>query len=492
MRRITVALCFTAIGTTLCLPAMAENGSLVSVAESGDVKRSGNKPVSLFGRPAPKPDSTPSTPSAAGAVPGTMPTAQPAMPAAMPAAMPVNPAAAAAAGIPAPPVMSPPTYPGGMMPPGYGMMPVALPPPSQVLQQAFGAYKANPNPAAFTEFLRIFKILLNDPATHKLSAAAIIKANPVLAEAGAKPLDAGAGRVWTFPRMPFNRELIVQWADTKAQVSFVGRRHRIKKVTYATTWRMQSVYVPANVKVKEARVAAGPEGARALSLVGEENGSSLWLHAFKNVDGSWKDSPTQFDSIPAFLTQNVSGKVQFRGTDLIFLVGRVVAATTSESGIKTGALPEADSSTYKFWLRLSENGYVLEHRLPDEEQYRVVLAFLHAVQQSHTDAAKTMLLDSKLVSIPRYVGVKNSSTAFKVVQMASPGGGSFRYRLVTFMKDDLIFDVAKIKDRMLIKSIFIAPADPFLQEIAKNLPQFDKISEPPPPKPADEQAAPKH
>ena len=362
---------------------------------------------------------------------------------------------------------------------------------AQNLANAYAAYKADPNPIAFNEVLHTFKNLLVDPIWLKQSGSAIIKHNPALIELGAKAIDAGGGRVFTFSRVNHSGEIIVQWVDQHPVTTIVGRRRKIKKITYVPHWRIQSLYLPPNVHVTSARVS-GTEAARILTLVGDENGNSLWLHAFRRQDGVWKETASSLDSIPSFLVQNVSGKVAFRGSDLIFTVARLPHMQLSGNGANQRALPESDASTYIFLLRLTENGYVLEHRLPDEEHYRIVYHFLQAIAHAHTDVAKSLLVDSKLVSIPRYIGLQNVSAAFHVVQMPSPSSSIFRYRLVTTLKNDLIFDVGRVKDRQLIKGIFIAGSDPFLNEIARNLPLFDKITEPPAAKASKDQVPTKH
>ena len=54
--------------------------------------------------------------------------------------------------------------------------------------------------------------------------------------------------------------------------------------------------------------------------------------------------------------------------------------------------------------------------------------------------------------------------------MSHPNLTSYRYRLVTFDRYDLIFDVTKSKQQWAIKALFIAPADPLLHKIARSLP----------------------
>lgn len=362
--------------------------------------------------------------------------------------------------------------------------PAAVPTQSQFLAQAQAQFKANPNTGTFAEFLRVFKGFLAQPGMSKTPAAAIIKANPVLSELGAKVIEAGAGRLWIFPRIPYSREVIAQWFDTKATTTMVGRRHKIKRVTYTSISRLHSLVLPGEVTLKDARVLAGDEGARYLVLVGDEAGSRLWLHAFRTTEGQLVDSPNHFDSIPTFLTNNVSGKVAFRGPDLILTVGRVVPA----NGSQTTQLPEAESSTYRFWVKLTDSGYVLQRYVPDIAQFSTVRQFLEAIANNRTDVARSLLADSKLLSIPKYVGVRGPSSTFRVVQMASPPSGAPRYRIITSQKNDLIFEIARMKDRPIVRSIFIAPPDTFLQEIAKILPTYDQVI-PPTATPTDNTAA---
>lgn len=361
----------------------------------------------------------------------------------------------------------------------------AAPTPSQFLAQAGAAYKAQPDASTFGEFLRVFKGMLVQPAIAKAPAAAIVKANPILIELGVKVVDAGSGRLWTFPRVQHTREVIAQWNDVKTVTTFTGRRRRIKHVSYITTPRLHSLIIPTEVTVKDARFIGGEEGARFLVLVGDEAGSKLWLHAFRTENGLLVDAPNHFDSIPSFLTNNVSGRVSFRGSDLIFNVGRVVPA----EGAQPTQLPEAESSTYRFWVKLTDTGYQLQKYVPDIVQFSTVRQFLEALANNRTDIARSMVADSKLLSIPKYVGVRGPSSTFRVVQMASPPSGAPRYRIITSQKDDLIFEIAKMKDKPIVRAIFIASPDTFLQEIGKILPTYDQVVPPTPSAPTDTTAA---
>ena len=360
----------------------------------------------------------------------------------------------------------------------------APPQPNPYLQQAGAALQAAPSASSFAAFMQTLRNLLAQPSMAKQPSAAIIKANPILAQLGAKVVDASPGRIWTFPRISFTREVIVQWNDTKATTTFVGRRHKVKHVSYTVTPRIQSLVLPTTVVLKEARVLGGEEGARYLILVGDQEGSQLWLHAFRAQEGGWVDAPDHFASLPAFLTGNVSGRVSFRGNDMIFNVGRVVPP----SGSQTTQLPEAESSTYRFLLKLTDSGYQLQRHVPDLTQFGTVRQFLDAVANNRTDVQKSLVADSKLLSIPRYLGMRGPFGAFKVVQMASPPSGAPRYRLVSGGRNDLIFEVAKMKNQPIIRAIFIAPPDQFLHEISGLLPTYDQLVPPPTP-PAETNAA---
>ncbi len=391
-------------------------------------------------------------------------------------------AASSATGVP------PGTTPGpGSGPGALPLLPPSADGPSQLLTQSYDAYRTNPSPTTFSEVLKAFRQLVAQPALIRVPAGTLVKMFPVLQDLGAKAIDAGSGRIWIFTQVTSSHDGVIQWADSHSLVTFVGRRHKIKKVTTTTSWHTQLLSLPDGITLKEARVTGG-----YLVLVGEDHGSTLWVHAYRASDGTWNESASQLDSIPTFLKENVSGKIAFRGADLIFTVAHAVSGKAA--GIINQTIPEAESATYRFWLHLTENGYVLEQHLPNEEQFFLVRHFLEAIAGNRTDVAKSILADPRLISIPRYVGMQSMGTStFRVIEMASPPSGVIRFRVITNGKDDLIFDIGRfrdkgaIKDRQAIKAIFVAPPDPWLQQLSKVLPVYDRLV-PPPTKP--EEAAP--
>ncbi|MFN8657499.1 MAG: hypothetical protein U0105_14245 [Candidatus Obscuribacterales bacterium] len=363
--------------------------------------------------------------------------------------------------------------PGSQMPasptPAVTAEPVTPPLFSPPLAQAVAAYRANPQSQTFGEVLRVLKaILVSGPGQHA-SSQAIVKANPALAELGPKVVDAVEGRIWTFNKVTHDNEALVQWFEVKSQTVRVRRK---MVTTHSVTTHFEGLRLPSGVILREARVIGSP---KQLILSGERQGA-LFLRSYTLQEGGgWREEEGRFATIPSFLTDNVSGKVTFKGADLVFVVARMPQKQTP------GApnLPEADSSTYKFWLHYVDGKYAVYARVPSEEQYAVVYSFLQAMQNGQLELAKNFLADPKLASLPKYVGLtRPPSQTYKVVEMAVPPAGLHRYRLVTFGKNDVIFDVGSVRGRTVIKSIFFAPADSYLREMKQYLANYDKIAAP--------------
>lgn len=375
--------------------------------------------------------------------------------------------------------------PGSQMPgspaPAATAEPVTPPLFSPPLAQAVVTYRANPQSQTFAEVLRVLKaILVSGPGQHA-SSQAIVKANPALAELAPKVVDAVEGRVWTFSKVTHDNEALVQWFEVKSQTVRVRRK---MVTTHSVTTHFETLRLPAGVILREARVIGSP---KQLILSGERQGA-LFLRAYTLQEGvGWREEEGRFSSIPSFLTDNVSGKVTFKGADLVFVVARM---PQKQAGVPN--LPEADSSTYKFWLHYMDGKYAVYARVPSEEQYAIVYSFLQAMQNGQLELAKNFLADPKLVSLPKYVGLTRPPTQpYKVVEMAVPPSGLHRYRLVTFGKNDVIFDVGSVRGRTVIKSIFFAPADSYLREMKQYLANYDKIAPPVSPAPNKEAANPK-
>lgn len=363
----------------------------------------------------------------------------------------------------------------GLQPDGDTATEAAPPLPSWYspgIEQTVKAYRSNPDEANFRQILEAVKLLLGHPSSIKLSAAMLVKDNPSLQELKPKVIEASGVRVWTFPRSPQKYQVIVQWLDSK-QTSVALPHHR-KKVVTTSSVHQQIMVLPEFVTVRDAGFVNN--GQRLLVLAGEGENSSLWVMSYRQAEGVWTKSPEYLSSLPSFLIKDVSGHITFRNQDMIFNVARMVEEIDS-TGVKRN-MPEAESATYQFWLKLSESGYYIVPNLPDEDSFRTVVQFMQAIQQGRTEAAKALLVDSRIVSLLKYVGLtgKPLDPAAKVVQMSLPPSKGQRFRLINIGKDDLIFDVAKIKGVSLIKAIFAASPDPFLQETGKYFPAYARVT----------------
>ena len=378
------------------------------------------------------------------------------------------------------------TGPNGEMPPGEAVPAVpAKSYYSAVLEQAVKQYRSAPSDATYGQMLGALRSVLLIPGAARISPAIMIKDNPVLSDWKPRVVDAGAVRLWTFPKAPERSHMLMQWFDTHQQVVGAGRR---KKLIVSHSLRFQDFNLPAQINVKDAGILAYKEPAKepgkdaavfkTLVISGDNEDGSLWVSAYKFSEGGWQANPAFLTQIPSFLQSNVSGRLSFRGSDLIYNVGKMLLVTDS-NGTKRW-LPEAESANYRFWLKASEGGYVLAPSVPNEEAFAIVHQFMQALQHSKTDVARSLLVDPHLASIPKYLGLQGKSldSAARVVEMSLPPSRGQRFRLINIGKDDLIFDVGKAKGLPQIKAIFVAQPDPFLQENSKNFPLYTRFDAP--------------
>lgn len=350
------------------------------------------------------------------------------------------------------------------------------PPPSLysgALDQALQQYRIGPGELTFARVLETLRPVLSQPGAMRFSPAILIKDNPGLAELKPRVLEASGARVWTFPRVPERHQVLVQWVETRQQVIQVGRKKRVDTKVFL---HAQNIALPPSVAVREAGFMSKDE-ARTLVLSGDSGNGSLWLSAWRPQEGGWREVPGVFESMPAFLTKNVCGHVSLRNNDLIFNIGRMVDSVDANGNHIL--LPEAESATYKFWVKATDGGFSIVPSIPDAEAFVTVAQFMTAVQQGRVDSTKAMLSDPRLAAIPKYLGLHGRplDAGARVIQMVVPPARGQRFRLTGIGKDDLIFDVAKIKGVGQIKAIFIAPPDPFLLEAAKYFPLYSRVVE---------------
>ncbi|HEY9676571.1 MAG TPA: hypothetical protein V6C76_01115 [Drouetiella sp.] len=346
------------------------------------------------------------------------------------------------------------------------------------LNEAVKNYKARPDTATWDVAWRIVHDILIQPATVKASAASITGAYHGLSDLGVSVIDGEGARVWAFPRVPEAQSVILQWnATTSTTVQKpVGRRHKmVSQVTVVSSPRAQVLNVAPGVLLNDAHLMTG---AHNLMLSGNVKSSgAVWLQAFKLVENQWTETNDVFAGVPPFLTQNLVGKASFSGNDLVLTIG----------GGKTPAgKTQPQSSGYKIVLKFADGHYSFQTHSGEDAPTLTALQFVQAVQQGHTDLAKALLADPRLISIPKYIGLgKKAGQPFKLISMANPGPGMFRYRLMTFDKNDLIMDVINYKKAWTVKALFIAPPDPVAQKLVGSLPTVS-TEKPAPEKPPEE------
>lgn len=366
--------------------------------------------------------------------------------------------------------------------PGAETPPEPVVPPktfySATLEAAVKAYKAAPSAQTYSQVLNGLRSCLASQSGLRLSPALLVKDNPYLSDFKPRVLEATGVRLWTFPKATERNKALVQWFDVHQTVVGVGRH---KKVVNSVSVRFQELSFSKDLTIKDAGMVSIKDSGRRLILAGDAEDGSLALMAYRLSESGWVEEPDFGAQIPAFLSNNVSGRVGFRGNDLIFNVGKMISSTDA-NGTKR-LLPEAESATYKFWLRNTDSGFQVATSIPDEDAFSVVYQFMQALAQGRTDAERACIADPKvasaLVSLPRYLGLQGRAldSSSKVVEMSLPPGRGSRFRLINIGKDDLIFDVGKFKNGWQIKAIFIAPPDPYLAETARYYPSYSKFEQ---------------
>ncbi|CAN5609606.1 hypothetical protein BH10CYA1_BH10CYA1_12360 [soil metagenome] len=339
------------------------------------------------------------------------------------------------------------------------------------LTSAVKQYKAKPDPYSWEGVWRIVREILSQPATVKASAASILASYPPLSELSVSIIDGEGSRIWAFPKVAEAQNVILQWSGSVSTTVQrpVGRRHKmVSQVAVTTVPHIQTLLIPPGVVLNDAHLATG---GHALTLTGNIRGTgAVWLQAYKIAEGQWTETSDAFSTVPPFLTQNLVGKASFSGNDLVLSVGGAKSASGK---------PQPQSSGYKIVLHYVDGRYSLDARTNEEGPALIALQFVQAVQQGHLDLAKGWLADPRLLSIPKYIGLnRTAGLPFKIIAMANPGTGAFRYRLMTFEKNDLIMDVGKVKNQWAVKALFIAPPDPLAQKLVGSLPATEKSSEP--------------
>lgn len=344
-------------------------------------------------------------------------------------------------------------------------------PHSASLAAVASEYKSHPDSVSWEKVQKELTSFLTNPSTGRAEATSLFKANPTLHELKVKVMDAGSNaRIWLIPQTSDGQAVMVQWQHTvpsgatKAIVTRIRGRKRVTRIPIMTSvFRVQSIALPQNVSLNQGRIVHGEAKGSYLMLSGNDKTTlSVWLGAFKLSGDCFVPHSEILSLVPPYFLQNLSGKATFSGSDLVFNVSQKAPSSSS-----THPAARPVSTGYKVVFRLTGSRYVMEGSSADEGPQAVVHQFMRSLQQGRTDLAKAWLADPKLVSIPKYVGlIGHPGHSFKLIAMSSPAG-SYRFRMITFEKNDLIFEVARVKPLMqlMIKAIFVAPPDPLAQKL---------------------------
>lgn len=163
----------------------------------------------------------------------------------------------------------------------------------------------------------------------------------------------------------------------------------------------------------------------------------------------------------------MAGRASFSGNDILL----TILPPVTIDPVKDAAKPRAQPVGYKVLLKFSGSRYGISGKLPEDGPHSVAMNFAQALAASRAEIAKSWLIDPKLISIPKYMGlIGRNAPPMRLVPMSGPAGGGARFRLVTSGKEDLIIEVGrilsgKLKGQVAIKALFIAPPDPIAQSL---------------------------
>jgi hypothetical protein len=377
-------------------------------------------------------------------------------------------------------------------------------------------YKDNPDDVTFGKYFTYLRDMLVAADFAQANPAEIIAANPSLSDLHVKVSDAGVKNMhlWSFPSQSECHAVIFaspgKTTTIPLPLSIVFREGRIIPSSYsapAAAGAASRVVVKVKGKkgqilkvvktvhlAKTARAAAsaGAASTPALSafgkflvlIGGDRQTNGLWLKGYRIGDGPLAEAPELFTSLPLFFSQNVSGKATFSGSDIVLTIQPPAGPQSTKDAeekpdvvIQSNgkALPVKPTNSavagYKVMLKYMGGKFALAGHLPDDAPLGVALAFCQNICAGRSDVAKGWLIDPKLVSIPKYLGLVGRATPMmRLVAMSGASGA--RYRLVTSAKDDLIIDVGRIttpgkmKGQLAVKGLFIAPPDPYAAKLA--------------------------
>jgi hypothetical protein len=364
---------------------------------------------------------------------------------------------------------------------GWLVLPtIAATPESETssIKAAVTEFQNNHSNASWASLAQTFKSYLSNipsPSNDELKTTG-------LTDLGVVCIQQPSLKLWYFPKVAEDHGVYLQWPEGHVQYLPLPNGIALKDARLLVLSRHNDSPHLATVVTKKKsgkhkptahRVAAPAAANKFLVLAGlQQQGNILWLDCYQLSGGMWRQNNAPLSKIPPFLLGNLAGDISFVGSDLILTAspsGEQPPTPTTTGEPTKGKKP--DLSVYKLSLKLVDNYYLLDGQGHADTAYGAITQFLQAEQRSRIDLAKSWLEDPAAASIPKYLKLFSQGTApnFRLISLAGPQSIS-RYRLITFGRDDLIFDVAHPKDQWIIKAIFVAPSDLGWQKMTQSLP----------------------
>lgn len=329
-------------------------------------------------------------------------------------------------------------------------------------------YKTSPDDITWGKYFNLFKDVLASPSLQHADIQLFVQSNPSLSEFKLKVQETAAGRLFSFQLPRESHTALFQTSQGRVFLIPMPQLTALREARLLGAEAKPAAKAPGKAAPSQVTAAAAGHGGKLLALIGGDRVSgTLWFKGYKMENGVLFEAPELFSGLPPFFTQNVAGRASFSGNDILL----TILPPVSTDPVKDADKPRVQPVGYKVLLKFSGSRYGISGKLPEDGPHSVAMNFAQALAASRPEIAKSWLIDPKLISIPKYMGLIGRSTPpLRLVPMSGPAGGGARFRLVTSGKDDLIIEVGrilsgKLKGQVAIKALFVAPPDPIAQSL---------------------------
>lgn len=329
-------------------------------------------------------------------------------------------------------------------------------------------YKTSPDDITWGKYFNLFKDVLASPGLQHADIQLFVQSNPSLSEFKLKIQEMAVGRLFSFQLPRESHTALFQTSQGRVFLIPMPQLTALREARFLGVEPKPPLKTPAKPAPSPVPAQAAGHGGKLLALIGGDRVSgTLWFKGYKLENGVLFEAPELFSGLPPFFTQNVAGRASFSGNDILL----TILPPVSTDPVKDADKPRAQPVGYKVLLKFSGSRYGISGKLPEDGPHSVAMNFAQALAASRSEIAKSWLIDPKLISIPKYMGLIGRNTPpMRLVPMSGPAGGGARFRLVTSGKEDLIIEVGrilsgKLKGQVAIKALFVAPPDPIAQSL---------------------------